>query len=94
MIRNRWMTVLLVMGLMAGIAAPAAAGAADAPRMTMETLKGMLGDPNLVIVDVRQGRDWDASEFKIKGAVRNDPAKFDSWKDTYPKDKTIVLYCA
>jgi rhodanese-related sulfurtransferase len=47
----------------------------------------------VVVVDVRTGRDWKSSEFKIKGAVRyeNDIVK---WASTYDKDTTLVLYCA
>jgi len=66
----------------------------DAPRMTKDELKGMLGSPDFVIVDVRYGKDWTDSDLKIKGAVREDPEAFQSWTNKYPKDKTIVLYCA
>ena len=70
------------------------AKSADAPRMTKDELKGMLGSPDLVIVDVRYGKDWTDSDLKIKDAVREDPEAFQSWMNKYPKDKTIVLYCA
>jgi predicted sulfurtransferase len=66
----------------------------DAPRMTKEELKAMMGSPDLVIIDVRSGTDWADSDLKIKGAVREDPKVFESWANKYPKDKTIVLYCA
>jgi rhodanese-related sulfurtransferase len=71
------------------------AWAADVPRISKEELKSMLNDPEVVILDVRASGDWDNSERKIQGAVREDPnnsAK--SWADKYSKDKTIVLYCA
>jgi len=70
--------------------------AAEVPRMTKEDLKAKIGnsDHNIVIVDVRAGKDWKGSEFKVKGAVRENPAKFSSWAEKYPKDKTLVLYCA
>lgn len=68
--------------------------AAEAPRMTKEELKARLGSPDLVLLDVRTGTDWKKSDKKITGAVREDPNAFDSWAGTYPKDKTIVLYCA
>ena len=92
---KRWMAVLLAVGMVAGFAA-AAAGTEDAPRITKEELKGMLAspDPDLVLLDIRVGKDWDASEFKIKGAVRQDPSKFDEWKAKLDKGKKIVLYCA
>jgi len=66
----------------------------DAPRMTKDELKGMLGSPDLVIIDVRYGPDWKDSDSKIKGAIREDPEALQSWANKYPKDKTIVLYCA
>jgi len=66
----------------------------DAPLVTKEELKAMLDDPAVIILDVRIERDWQASEFKIKGAVYANPRDYSSWAKTYPKDKTIVLYCA
>ena len=42
------------------------------PKMDKDELKSLMGAKNLVILDVRQGRDWSTSEFKIKGAVRVD----------------------
>ena len=54
----------------------------------------MLGDPNFIVVDVRFGADWTGSDLKIKGAVREDPEAIDSWANKYPKDKTLVFYCA
>jgi len=70
------------------------ATAAEIPRMTKEELKAKLGTPHLVIVDVRVGTDWKASEMKIKGAVRGDPQNIVSLAKEYPKDTTLVLYCA
>jgi predicted sulfurtransferase len=67
---------------------------ADAPRMSKEDLKGRLGDSNTVIIDVRTGYDWEKSDSKIKGAVREDPQDVASWAKKYTKEKTIVLYCA
>jgi hypothetical protein len=68
--------------------------AAEVPRMSKETLKEQLGDPDVIILDVRTGTDWKASEFKIKGAVRADSDNVDSWAARYAKDKTLVFYCA
>ena len=66
----------------------------DAPRITMEELKSMLGDPNLVIIDSLVGDQWETVAQKLPGAVHEDPEDVDSWADKYPKDKTIVTYCA
>ncbi len=66
--------------------------AADPPRISKEELQAMLGNADLVIIDDRTGADWSASEFKIKGAVREDPGKLEAWMEKYPKDKTMVFY--
>ena len=68
--------------------------AGSAPRITKEELKSMLGEAKLVVVDLRRSKDWNSSEYKIKGAVRADPdpRKVESWVSTYGKDKTFVVY--
>ncbi len=66
----------------------------DAPRITMEELKSMLGDPNLIIIDSLVGDQWETVAQKLPGAVHEDPDDVDSWAGKYPKDKTIVTYCA
>jgi rhodanese-related sulfurtransferase len=68
--------------------------ATDVPRMAMEELKNLLGKPGVVIIDVRASSDWDASDSKIQGAVREDPKRVGSWLETYPKEKTLIFYCA
>lgn len=72
----------------------ACSSAAGAPRIDKETVKGWLADPQVVIVDVRYGKDWQDSKTKIKGAVRQDPKGVQTWAASLPKDKKIVLYCA
>jgi rhodanese-related sulfurtransferase len=55
----------------------------------------MLGKPDFIIIDVRANLDWQESDQKILGAVREEPDKgAESWAEKYPKDKAIVLYCA
>jgi rhodanese-related sulfurtransferase len=69
--------------------------AKDVPRITKEELKSMLGQTEVIIIDVRTGGDWKKSKEKIQGAVREDPGKdVKSWADKYSKDKTLILYCA
>jgi len=89
-----WAAICMGVCLVAGGLDAMADGAKETPRMTKETLKGMMETTDLVILDIRTGKDWDASEFKIKGAVRVDPGKFDEWKDRFSREKTLVLYCA
>jgi len=62
--------------------------------MSKDQLLAMLGKPDVVVIDVRTNYDWSKSNVKIKGAVREEGLKFASWKDKYPKEKTIVFYCA
>ncbi len=62
--------------------------------MTKEELKSKLDDPDLVILDVRTGKDWKSSEFKIQGASYVKAKAYTDWVGTYPKDKKYVIYCA
>jgi hypothetical protein len=68
--------------------------AADAPRMDKDELKLLLGNPKVVVIDVRSYTDWLLSGDKIQGAARENYRDFEGWYAKYPKDKTIVLYCA
>ncbi len=47
--------------------------AVNVDTMDIDELKSRLDSENTVILDVRAGRDWSSSEFKIKGAVRAEP---------------------
>jgi len=53
-----------------------------------------MGNADVAIIDVRRGRDWTSSEFKIKGAVYGDPKKITEWNKQFTKDTKLVLYCA
>jgi hypothetical protein len=66
----------------------------DTPTMTKEELKAHIGVKDFFIVDVRTASDWKKSEYKIKGALREDPDGAKDWSSKYSKDKAIVLYCA
>lgn len=68
--------------------------AQEIPRITKEELKQKLGDKQIIILDVRIGKDWDAGEFKIQGAIRENPDDFESRAAEYPKNKTLILYCS
>ena len=65
-----------------------------APKVTKEELKSMLGNTDVVVIDVRLAEEWKKSQSKIIGAVREDPEKeIKTWVDKYPKEKTLVFYC-
>jgi rhodanese-related sulfurtransferase len=89
-----WASVLLA-ALFAVVSYPSTGGlAAEAPRMEKEQLKAQLGNPDVVVLDVRAFTDWVMTKEKIKGAVRENPRNVEDWSGKYAKDKTIVLYCA
>ena len=63
-------------------------------RITVDQVHKLLGRPDTVIIDVRTHRNWWRSSKKIPTAVREDPAKVDQWREKYPKDQTLILYCS
>jgi predicted sulfurtransferase len=92
--RPRW-TFRILLAFLALSCSLGATSRGEVPRMTKEELKAMMSDPDLVILDVRARQDWEKSDLKIKGAIRENPQKdTKSWAKKYAKDKTIVLYCA
>ncbi len=91
--KKRLSIATLIILFMVGVSMTAAESA-EAPRMTKDELKAMLGNPDLIIIDVRSGVDWAEGDLKIKGAIREDPETSKSWAKKYSKEKTILLYCA
>ena len=70
--------------------APALATQPEVKYIGPSDLKGMLGDPNLVIIDTSKG--WWTYDQKIAGSLVY-PEEVSSWAPQLPKDKKIVLYC-
>ena len=87
---------LIVIGVFAGLftIGVTAAAAQNVPLVSKEQVYPRLGSPDLVIIDVRVGKDWSSSQKKIKGAVREDPDKVEAWAKKYNTQQDIVLYCA
>ncbi len=81
-------TVFFLVGMARKPAAP------EVPRMIKEELKSKLGSSELVVIDVRAAKDWNGSDRKITGAVREDPTAPEKWEGKYPRGTTLVLYCA
>jgi rhodanese-related sulfurtransferase len=66
----------------------------DAERITVDELKSKFDrNERLVIIDVRGG-DYDASQTKIKGAIRIAPVEIEARLKDIPRDKEVVTYCA
>lgn len=96
--RNQWSlwSRFIVIGMLAGFltGGVTVASAQNVPLISKEQVYPRLGSPDLVIIDVRAGKDWSSSQKKIKGAVREDPDKVEAWAKKYKPEQDIVLYCA
>ncbi len=94
MIKDKFLTILSIgLGLaLVGLSIISVFAAEDVSRISKEKLKELLGNPNVIILDVRYSENWQESEFKIKGAIRRRPKFFDSWADEFPRDKVLFLY--
>ena len=83
---------LLILAL-AGVAGPRARAAdGDAPRITKEEAKALLGAPNAVFIDARTDASWNTSDKKIKGAVRLERWDLESLTAGYGKDTKFIVY--
>ena len=88
-----WIPVVAFLLAIVPFALSAMAGD-EVPRVTKDELKKMLDNPEVMIVDVRLENQWEKTELKIKGATWKNPNDVNLWADIYPKDKTLVFYCA
>lgn len=68
--------------------------AATIKTIDKDELKAMLDSADVVVLDVRRGRDWSSSEFKIQGAQRLADDEIGQAVAEMPKDKKLVFYCA
>ena len=94
--RNSIAAAGLIIALMAGILFYRSAASADSievPRISIERVRQMLADPDVVIIDVRTAKTWWRSPSKIENAVREDPGSLEHWAENYPKDKSLIFYC-
>lgn len=67
---------------------------AEAELITPQELKAMLSEKGLVVLDMRNSRDWEESGKKIPSASRIGNTDIDSWAQDVDKDRKIVVYCA
>ncbi len=89
--KGRLQAVLLLLFLsFAIVRGQALAAEPEVKYIEAATLKGMLGDPNLVIIDTSRG--WWTYDQKIVGSLVF-PEEASSWASKLSKDKKIILYC-
>ena len=91
---NRNLILLITLATIVLLTPVATVFGKEIPLMTKEELKPIMNNADVVIMDVRSGRDWSSSEFKIQGAIRVDKQNMSEVAGSYPKDKKLVLYCA
>ncbi len=65
----------------------------EIPRISVEELRSRFDHPLLIVIDVRSDMAWKMSRTKIKGALRKNSGRVDSWAALLPKDRIIVTYC-
>ena len=63
----------------------------EVPRMSKEELRERLNE--LVVLDIRSEKDWEKSDSKIRGAIRETPGEESRWSEKYPRNRTYALYC-
>lgn len=85
-----WFFMILLCLAWSVLPAPALAAKPEVKFIDANALKGMLGDPDLVIIDTSKG--WWTYDQKIVGSLVY-PEEVSSWAPQLPKDKKIVLYC-
>ncbi len=74
---------------------PVVFSAADnVPRITVQELKAKIDKgEDVVIVDVRAGREYEDSKIRIKGAIRIPIVQLEARSNELPRDKEIITYC-
>lgn len=84
-------TALLIMQ-----ALPLVVGAADGiPRISIQDLRGKMDrKEKIIILDVRTGEDYEASRYKIPGAIRVPIDRLKEQAQEFPKETEIITYCA
>ena len=61
----------------------------EVTKLSKDEVKRTLGNQDVIIVDLQHDGD-----LRIPGAVREDSKKVSTWMAKYPKNKTLVFYCA
>ena len=66
----------------------------DIPRITVEELKVKMDKgEDIVILDVRAGREYTESKIRIKGATRIPIVQLEARSSELPRYKEIIAYC-
>jgi len=74
---------------------PVVFSAADnVPRITVQELKAKMDKgEDVVILDVRAGREYKDSKIRIRGDIRIPIVQLEARSNELPRDKEIITYC-
>ena len=91
----KWLFLSLLFVLLNQLIVPAVFSATDAvPRITVQDLKAKMDKgEDIVIIDVRAGREYEDSKIKMKGAIRISIVQLENRINELPRDKEIITYC-
>jgi len=56
------------------------------------SLRGTAASP--LVVDVRPARAFDATDWLLAGAIRQDPEHLTRWETALPSGRRVVFYCS
>jgi Fe-Mn family superoxide dismutase len=66
----------------------------DIPAVAIEDVRAMIErKEDMVVLDVRAAKDYDADKAVIPGAPWRDPEKVEQWGRELPKGKRVLVYC-
>ena len=89
--KTKFLAMALAVGLMLAFIWSCGSGE-KTPLLDKENIKSRPSDCEVIILDVRAPKDWNVSDKKIQGAVRQDPDEVTTWAATLPKNKKFILY--
>jgi hypothetical protein len=93
LLKGLFLSLLFV--LLNQLIVPAAFSATDVvPRITVQELKAKMDKgEDIVIIDVRAGREYTDSKIRMKGAIRIPIVQLETRISELPRDKEVVTYC-
>ena len=89
--KTKFSVMAIVVSLMLAFTCSCGSGE-KVPLLDKETIKSRLSNPEVIILDVRALKDWNLSDKKFKGAMRQDPDEVTTWAANLPKNKKIFIY--
>ena len=88
--KGRWLIALTLIFLTGGVFIPPALSG-GVPKMTKDELNSLLGNPELMILDVRRNSHWTSSDLKIKGRSGKNPMKFNRGPINIPRIRRLFF---